>query len=44
MLEAGRPIPDVAVWRAPRTPVALHDLAAEGRLLLFFYLFDWSAT
>ena len=44
MLEAGERIPDVRVWRGPREPVALRQLAAEKPLLLLFYLFDWSST
>ena len=44
MLEPGQTIPDAAVWRRPREPLSLHELADEGRFLVFFYLFDWSAT
>jgi len=45
MLGAGDPIPSGArVWRSPRERVSLGELAAEGPLLLLFYLFDWSDT
>ncbi len=32
------------VWREDGEPVELEELAAESRVLLFFYLFDWSRT
>lgn len=44
MLGVGDQIPDATVWRAPRKPVSLRELALEGPMLLLFYLFDWSAT
>ncbi|MGB2954292.1 MAG: hypothetical protein WBB74_13005 [Gaiellaceae bacterium] len=44
MLSQGDPIPDVRVWLAPREQVSLRELVAEGRVLLLFYLFDWSST
>jgi hypothetical protein len=44
MLAVGEQIPDARVWLAPQEPVSLRELAAEGPLLLLFYLFDWSAT
>ena len=44
MLEVGDTIPDVAVQAAPGDEVRLRRLAAEGPILLLFYLFDWSAT
>lgn len=44
MLEPGDRVPQAQVFLAPRQPVELRDLAAEGPLLLFFYLFDWSST
>jgi peroxiredoxin len=40
----GETIPDVEIWRAPRERVNLRALAAEGPILLLFYLFDWSST
>jgi hypothetical protein len=44
VLAIGEQFPDVQVWMGPREPVSLRGLAAEGPLLLLFYLFDCSAT
>jgi peroxiredoxin len=44
VLEVGDRIPDAKVWLAPRESIALRDLAGEGPILVFFYLFDWSGT
>jgi peroxiredoxin len=44
MLDEGDRIPDVRVWTAPNAPASLRDLVSEGRVLLLFYLFDWSST
>ncbi|HYX76750.1 MAG TPA: hypothetical protein VE757_06195 [Gaiellaceae bacterium] len=44
MLAAGHRIPDAEVWLAPRERVSLRALAAEGPVLIVFYLFDWSST
>jgi peroxiredoxin len=44
VLAVGDSIPDVSVWTTPRDSVLLRELAAEGPLLLLFYLFDWSST
>jgi peroxiredoxin len=44
VLEVGDAIPDVTVQSAPGEDVRLRDLAAEGPMLLLFYLFDWSST
>jgi hypothetical protein len=45
MIEPGGRIPSVDVWREPSTdPVALNALAADGPVLLLFYLYDWSTT
>ena len=44
MLGAGDRVPAATVWQAPREPVELTEVAAEGAMLLFFYLFDWSST
>ena len=44
VLHVGDTIPDVTVWRAPRQPVRLRQLADEGPFLLLFYLFDWTST
>jgi hypothetical protein len=32
------------IWLENGKPVELEDLAADGPLLLLFYLFDWSPT
>ncbi len=44
MLEAGERIPQATVFRNPGEAVSLRELAAEGPVLLLFYLFDWSST
>ena len=44
MLAVGDRVPDAGVWLGPREAVRLPALAAEGPILLLFYLFDWSAT
>ncbi|MGH2996695.1 MAG: hypothetical protein ACRDN6_12035 [Gaiellaceae bacterium] len=44
MLSVGDRIPDAMVWTAPREIASLHNLLAEGPILLLFYLFDWSST
>ena len=44
MLKVGDRIPDAQVWLGPREPVTLGELAAQGPMLLLFYLFDWSST
>ena len=44
MLEAGDRVPEATVFRNPGEAVTLNDLVAEGRVLLVFYLLDWSST
>ena len=44
MLSAGDKIPEATVWLAPREPMRIGELAADGPILLLFYLFDWSST
>jgi peroxiredoxin len=44
MLSVGDTIPDVTVQSDPGEEVRLRDLAADGPILLLFYLFDWSST
>ena len=44
MLEVGDTIPDATAQSAPGQQVRLRELAAEGPVLLLFYLFDWSST
>ncbi len=45
MIAPGERVDDVQVWLAPNEAVRLAELVPEGeRLLLLFYLFDWSST
>ena len=44
MIGAGERIPDAKVWTTPNESAGLVEIAAEGALLLLFYLFDWSST
>jgi hypothetical protein len=45
VLEAGEQAPlEAAVWTTPRERATIGDLVGGGRILLVFYLFDWSAT
>jgi hypothetical protein len=45
VLGEGDRVPAVDVWLTPGgEPVLLDTLANEGPYLLFFYLYDWSAT
>ncbi len=44
MLQPGDRIPDATVQSGPGENVRLRELAAEGPILLLFYLFDWSST
>jgi len=44
VLDVGDTIPDAKVWLAPRQQLTLHDIVADGPLLLVFYLFDFSST
>jgi hypothetical protein len=44
MLAAGDRVPDASVWTAPNERRDLAQLLADGRMLLLFYLFDWSST
>ena len=45
MIEVGSRVPSARVWIEPSTDgVSLAELAAEGPLLLLFYLYDWSST
>jgi hypothetical protein len=44
MLRAGDRVADASVWTAPNQRRLLSELLADGRALLFFYLFDWSST
>jgi hypothetical protein len=44
MLQAGDRVPDATVFLGPGEPVTMPELLEDGRKLLVFYLFDWSAT
>ncbi|MGD0714525.1 MAG: hypothetical protein ABSB24_10120 [Gaiellaceae bacterium] len=44
MLAVGDRIPEARVWTTPQESATLHEIVAEGPLLLLFYLFDWSST
>jgi hypothetical protein len=37
-------VPEATVWLESREPANLRELFADGPILLFFYLFDWSST
>jgi len=44
VLDVGDQIPDATVWTGPNRLASLRDLVSDGRVLLLFYLFDWSST
>ena len=44
MLSAGDRIPDAVVWTTPQESATIAQIAADGPILLLFYLFDWSST
>jgi peroxiredoxin len=44
MLKVGDSVPDATVWTTPSEQRTIGELAAEGPILLVFYLFDWSST
>ena len=44
MVAPGDRIPDATVWTTPNEKARLTEIAAEGAMLLLFYLFDWSST
>jgi peroxiredoxin len=44
MLEVGDQIPEARVHLAPGEETTIARLAADGPVLLVFYLFDWSST
>jgi peroxiredoxin len=44
VLEVGDRIPDATVWLTSREQARLSEIAEDGPILLFFYLFDWSST
>jgi hypothetical protein len=44
VLAVGDRVPESAVWLSSREQARVPEIAADGPILLFFYLFDWSAT
>jgi hypothetical protein len=45
MLKAGEHVRlEATVWTAPNERRTIGEIAAEGPILLLFYLFDWSST
>jgi peroxiredoxin len=44
MLAVGDRVPNATVWLSSREQARLPEIAEDGPILLFFYLFDWSAT
>jgi hypothetical protein len=44
VIGVGDRIPDANVWTTPNERAGLLEIAAEGPILLLFYLFDWSST
>jgi hypothetical protein len=44
MLNVGDHVPEATVWTAPNEAQTIAQLAADGPILLLFYLFDWSST
>jgi peroxiredoxin len=44
MLQVGDRAPDVRLWLSPSESRTVHELVADRRVLLLFYLFDWSST
>jgi hypothetical protein len=44
MLAVGDRIPEALVWTTPQESATLAEIAADGPILLLFYLFDWSST
>jgi hypothetical protein len=44
VIAVGELIPDAVVWTTPQERASLREIAADGPMLLLFYLFDWSST
>ena len=44
MLAPGDRIPAARVWTSPQESATLHEIVADGAILLLFYLFDWSSS
>ena len=44
MLSVGDQVPEGLVWTTPQESATIAQIAADGPILLLFYLFDWSST
>jgi hypothetical protein len=44
VIAVGEQIPDAVVWTTPQESASIREIAADGPMLLLFYLFDWSST
>jgi hypothetical protein len=44
VLEVGERIPSATVWLSSREQARISEIAEDGPILLFFYLFDFSST
>lgn len=44
MLGVGDRVPEATVWLSSREQAHVSEIAEDGPILLFFYLFDWSST
>ena len=45
MLEVGDRIPlEASVWLHPNERHTFEEIVADGPVLLFFYIFDWTST
>jgi peroxiredoxin len=44
VLSVGDRVPDATVWLSSREQAWVSEIAEDGPILLFFYLFDWSST
>jgi hypothetical protein len=44
VLQRGDRVPHADVWTAPHQHATVAELAADGPILLLFYLLDWTST
>jgi hypothetical protein len=44
MIREGNRVPNMKVFNEARELVSLWDLLADGPMMIFMYLFDWSST
>jgi hypothetical protein len=44
VLAVGDRVPEITVWLSSREQARVSEIAEDGPILLFFYLFDWSST